>query len=984
MGSGLFRFSIVTATLGLLLSLLCAGAARAQDTGAGTFAGTVQDDSGAVLPGVTVEVASPALIEKVRNTVTDSAGRYRISGLRPGTYTVTFTLAGFRTVRNEGIVLTTGFVASINAKLNVGAVEETVTVTGAAPVVDLRSASQQQVFSGEVIRELPLGKNSGVYAALLPGAVGNNLSNMDVGGTKGETENNIGIHGGRPLDGLTFREGNYDGHMFASRGSNALSSINPATIQEVALQLTGGLTAEAQSGGIQSNAVLRDGGNRVSGSVVLDFGHRDLMSSNVDDALRQRGVTSSAFLKENTDVAGGVGGPIKRDKLWFFLDARRWKAYSEFPGNYYNKRQGSLFYEPDLSRPAISGTETMASGARITWQATQKHKLTFTGRYEDTCNCYFQLLNGTISPEAARNDRYFPYKMGQVSWTFPVTNRLLVQAGGLGIFGNWTRWASRADQNVTANDISVLDRLRNYRYGAPNAMGETPFSQSNITGSVSYLRGSHAFKVGGLYLHAARRGTDVNNQSISYTFAGAVPESVTLYAYPNVTENGINQTALFAQDQWSLGDLTLNLGLRYDGLSSYAPATHSPEGRWTPARDFPAVDGVVSWKDISPRLGASQNLFGSNRTAIKVSLGRFIGFEPLGGLAASTAPASSIVTSANRTWRDANGDYVPQESELGPLSNANFGKSVINTTYADDLLHGWGERNYSWQGSVSVQHELRPGFGVNVGYFRTWYGNFTATDNLLVSPADYDTYCITGPTDAQLPGGGGERICGLLDLKPAAFGRVSNFVAHASDYGKQSEIYNGFDFTINARFHGGAFVSGGLASSQTVTDNCDVLAALPEMASSAAPSRFCRVAPPWSAGTQFKLNGSYPLPGGLRASAVYQNIAGTATTASLLANNALVAPELGRSLAAGANATASVELVAPQSDYREGRITLLNVSLTRTFRAGSMRIQPNLDLQNLLNGNGIQAVNTRYGPVWQNVTAFVPPRMIKLGLRVDF
>jgi len=207
MDSGFLKFSVVTATLGLLMSLLCAGAVRAQDTGAGTFAGIAQDESGAVLPGVTVEVASPALIEKVRNTVTDSAGRYRISGLRPGTYTVTFTLPGFRTVRNEGIALTTGFVATINAKLNVGAVEETVTVTGAAPIVDVRSASQQQVFSGETIRELPLGKNSGVFASLLPGAVGNSLTNLDVGGTKGETENNIGIHGGRPLDGLTVREG---------------------------------------------------------------------------------------------------------------------------------------------------------------------------------------------------------------------------------------------------------------------------------------------------------------------------------------------------------------------------------------------------------------------------------------------------------------------------------------------------------------------------------------------------------------------------------------------------------------------------------------------------------------------------------------------------------------------------------------------------------------------------------------------------------
>src|SRR6185503_12618752 len=134
--------------------------------------------SGAVLPGVTVEAASPALIEKVRTVVTDTEGRYRITGLRPGLYTVTFTLTGFRTVRREGLELTTGFVATVNGDMSVGAVEETITVSGQAPIVDTKSSSQQRVLSGDVVRELPLGKNSGVFAALLPGAVNNNLTSM--------------------------------------------------------------------------------------------------------------------------------------------------------------------------------------------------------------------------------------------------------------------------------------------------------------------------------------------------------------------------------------------------------------------------------------------------------------------------------------------------------------------------------------------------------------------------------------------------------------------------------------------------------------------------------------------------------------------------------------------------------------------------------------------------------------------------------------
>ena len=180
----------------LLLGIVTLASAYAQDVASGSVAGTVRDTSGAVLPGATVEAESPALIEKVRTTSTDNEGRYRINGLRPGVYSITFTLPGFGTARREGVELTTGFVATINGELSVSALEETVTVTGTAPLVDVKSSSQQAVYAGATLRELPLGKNSGSYAALLPGAVLNNLGSVDVGGTKGETENNIAIHGG--------------------------------------------------------------------------------------------------------------------------------------------------------------------------------------------------------------------------------------------------------------------------------------------------------------------------------------------------------------------------------------------------------------------------------------------------------------------------------------------------------------------------------------------------------------------------------------------------------------------------------------------------------------------------------------------------------------------------------------------------------------------------------------------------------------------
>jgi hypothetical protein len=236
------------------LLLLSAGA-DAQNATSVTLVGVVKDASGAVLPGVTVEAASPALIEKVRTLVTDAEGRYRLVDLRPGAYTVTFSLAGFRTERHEGLDLATGFTATVNGTLAVGALEETITVTSEAPVVDVQSVTQQQNFSKETLRALPIGKNAGIYVALIPGAtVG--LTNQDVGGNKGESSQQMQIHGGRTAESFQLRDGMYFGSHIGI-GGNFNSSVNPATQQEVVVQVTGGLSAESLGGGTQVNVVSR-------------------------------------------------------------------------------------------------------------------------------------------------------------------------------------------------------------------------------------------------------------------------------------------------------------------------------------------------------------------------------------------------------------------------------------------------------------------------------------------------------------------------------------------------------------------------------------------------------------------------------------------------------------------------------------------------------------------------------------------------------
>ena len=311
------------------------------------------------------------------------------------------------------------------------------------------------------------------------------------------------------------------------------------------------------------------------------------------------------------------------------------------------------------------------------------------------------------------------------------------------------------------------------------------------------------------------------------------------------------------------------------------------------------------------------------------------------------------------------------------------------------MLHGWSAGPFSWQGSVSLQHELLTGLAVNVAYFRTWYGNFFVTDNQLVGPEDFDTFCITAPSNSALPSPG-ERICGLLAIKPAKFGRQDNIVTNAQHYGKQSEIHNAVDMTLNARFGDGGFVSGGVSLGKTVFDNCAVLEKLPEMttlafgplsadAGRASPQSVCRLDPPIGAESQFKLSGAYNLPWALRVSASFQNNPGIDTTATYVATNAEIAPSLGRDLASGVRGTANIELINPRSLYREGRVNQLNFAVNRVFRGmGNARIQPRFELHNALNSASILSINPRYGPAWQQVRTVLAPRLAKFALQIDF
>ena len=961
----------------LFLTLLLPGTALAQQ--ASGIAGTVRDVSGALMPGVTVEASSPALIEKVRVAVTDGEGRYNIVDLRPGTYSVAFTLPGFKTFQREGIELSSGFTATVNSELQVGALEETITVTGETPLVDTQNVRRQTVVSDEMLDTLPTStKNANSLVALTLGVSG-------IADVAGIYATQIG---GGTYHGKGGARTQFDGMSVQNMTGNTGYQLNTALVQEMTLQASG-ISAEGNAEGMLINLIPKEGGNAFTGTLFGLYSNDDLAGNNLNDDLRARGLDTVNVPLKIYDATFSLGGPIKRDKLWFFTSHREWGNAHQMAGFYWNKTPGAPTYTPDLSRPATRYQWFESHAARVTWQATQSNKFNFFADMQDACIC----RTGTtvvgsgvgLAPEGTLAFHFRPTGFFQGSWSAPVTNKLLFDASWAATINYWPQFRS---PGVEPHHISILEQSTGVRYNARETYDD-PNIQNRFAQrfSVSYVTGSHALKFGAQDEQGILKAFRTSNTSnVSYTFNNGLPVSLTQYATPYELQNRFkHDLGIYAQDQWAISRLTLNLGLRFDYFSGYVPAQDvaaTPNG-WLPARHFDQVDGVPSWTDLSPRVGAAYDLGGDGRTALKVSIGKYVG-KTVVEIANANNPIVASVNQVARSWADANGNFIPdcdlanrgQNGECGPLQNQNFGSPVVTTRFSDDVIKGFGVRPYNWDMSAEVQRQIGSTMSATAGYYRNWYGNFRVTDNLVVTPADYSPYCVTAPADSRLPGGGGNQVCGLYDVSPARFGQVNNLVQPASAFGKQTQVSDFMTLAVEARLAPGARFGAGIDTGRTVTDNCFVVDSPQQLLN-------CHQAQPFGANTQIKVNGSYALPGAVFVSGVYQNLPGPMYTADWAAPVASIQTSLGRPLAGGAR-TATVPLIAPQSQY-DDRTTRLDLRVGKNLRIGQrVRVQANVDLYNALNSSSVLALTNAFGARWLVPTLVLEPRILQFSASVNF
>ena len=965
-----------------------------------SITGVVRDASGAVLPGVTVEASSPALIEKVRVAVSDGTGQYRVENLRPGVYTVTFTLPGFSVAKRDGVELSGTFVATVNGELRVGSLEETITVTGEAPVVDVQSTARQRVLDQAVLEALPAGRVLTTLAQLTVGVSGN----KDVGGNLGE---------GQSAGGLAVRGSRDARLMVGGVPTNTTYRItvnapNLGAYQEVTVD-TGGVDAEQAWGGVHINVIPREGGNVFRGAFIAAFSNKGMAGNNITQELKDRGLGAPTTLKQLLDLNPTIGGPIVRDKVWFNTAARYSRVFNYAPV-FFNKNAGNpdvWTYEPGEQ---AANEQTLRSFThRITWQATARHKFAFGFESSQLCDCPRQ-LDALTSPEANIGNYTVGSPARQISgdWTAPVTNRLLFEAKVL----QMNSVVSRANPNPYFTTgavplIPVQEQSTGLRYRG-TALGRI---SENILlygrAVASYVTGAHSFKGG--FVYGEIPNDDFNftvDAPIEYRFNRGVPNRLTLQATPfRLVTNLDADHGVFVQDRWTRGRVTMSGGLRYSFAKIKFPEVVVGPSVWTPNRNIrtPETDGA-SWHNLSPRTSLAVDLFGNGKTALKASFNHYLVAQDRSTIwGAAGSPVGSLVTSTTRSWNDADRDFTPDcdlinpvaNGECGAMANLDFGSTRAGRAFDPDAMTGWGTRYDNWQFSTGVQHEILPRVAVDLSYWRTTFGNIAAIENRAVTPADFNQFSVTAPADPRLPGGGGYVLSGLYNVSPSKFGLSDEYVGLAKNYGKETDVFNGFDFTVSARPRAGVLIQGGTSTERESTNNCDIAAKIRGSVIEAGPfvnksstgtrgasipTQFCDA--PGTFQTQVKLLGSFVIPKiDVQLSASLQNLPGPELSANLIVPNAVVAPSLGRSLS-GSASSVTVSLIEPRTMYGE-RMNQLDLRFGKILRFGGRRATVGVDIYNALNSNDVLSVSGAYD-TFLRPQEILSARFAKLILQLDF
>ena len=927
--------------------------AQAVTSGTGAINGRVTDSSDAVMPGVTVTVTSPSQMG-VRTEVTDVDGRYRFSAVTPGDYAVVFELPGFSTVRNEGIRVSLGFTATVNAQLKVASLQESVTVTGQSPVVDTSATSIGNTFDAKQLSALPTSRD---YFSLLAQSPAVQMARIDIGGSTNGTQQGYIVYGTSGQVRVVFEGIN------ATEGTGAFGNYPDIGGMEEVQMNTAAHTAEASTPGVLTQFISKSGGNEFRGTLFGGYSSENWQSFNIDDDQIARGVRSGGGLEpqdvnrlnQYQDVNVGFGGYVIKDRLWWYGSYRHQDIKARF-----------------VNFPVMPQTTILNNySAKVTYNLTTNNK--FIGYTQPSQKKQPQRFDsfllgvdtGLNTLESTWNQNFWAW-VHKGEWNGVLSDNAFAEVRG-GQYGyDWTN-------GVNGTGLRYED-LGNNQIQGRNRNWARERRRNQVLGSLSYFKsgwgGDHNFKVGGEIFDETTTDIYIDGyeEDILHVLRNGAKVEVILFQ-PGTSIGGLRTYGAFVHDTWRVNNkLTLSLGARFDRYRAFTPEQEHPVSRFNPtALHFDAVDNVISWNLPAPRLGVTYDLLGDGKTVFKANYGSYW-FNPGADFVFGTSP-NSPAWWRRYSWTDVNNNNRWEPGEEGAVPTSTRGGAL--TESLDPNL----DNQYTREIATFLEREIMPNFGVRAGYVWRGVRNQYARINIA---RPYEAFTV--PVSVQDPGPDGRRgtaddggTIAAFDLAPEFRGvrPVNQTVNIPAD--RSNDDFHTFEVTGTKRMSN----RWSLMASYGWTKHFDNTNGFQ--------------------GHSFRSNGSVLGPNDLIGT---ENGRFVYTRQTVKLNGTWNSPwwdisfaplvryqqgvPFGRSFTSTLSYGSVRFLAEPVGTRRQDNIIITDLRVEKTHRFGPRDISVFFDVYNMFNQNPEQNINSTSGTTFLRPLSIVAPRLARLGVKLNF
>jgi hypothetical protein len=985
-------------TLWALLACLAigAGSAVAQST-TGEIVGRVTDSSEAVLPGVSVTLTGSSLLQP-QSTTTSENGSFRFSQVPIGTYTVKFEMSGFTNVLRENIRIASGFTAQVNVSLNVSTVQETVTVSSEAPVIDTTKTGSTTTFSREVLDAIPTSRDPWVMMEQTPSIV---MDRANVGGSQSGQQSGFVVRGANTTNNVWSLDGVNVTDMSATGATTMYYNFD--AFEEMQYNI-GGNDVTIATGGMGINLVTKSGSDKLRGSSRYLITDNALQDDNVTDELRVQGASAGNPIQRNQDMGVEIGGPIMRGRAWFWGSVARNDVKVGVNGFF--KRQDGCPTGPTQAQfnaqARLLDTEALRGCLQTDQTLLKNYTFKLTGRTWngnrlEWFSDYADKFRNARDASAFRPPETVVVQTGPV-WTHKLNNNQVIN----------DRWLAEVQYAFVGGGFA-LDLPDQSLFGVQRYFDEvtTEFRRSHsqqlfdrplylIDGKTNYflpgfLGGDHAIKAGYSFRNAPVSSYTHVAGYVEARFRNGIADNARLYrdastAYTQRTHS------FYLQDEYQAGRVTARLGFRYDRYDDWAKESSVDANPVIPDRlpsvSFAGIDSGIVWNNFSPRLGVNFDVFGTGKTVAGVTLSRYYGQPGVGTFSATLNPVSQVWI--QYPWSDLNGDQLVSANELtfvaNPATDGNYNPAAPGSPTTINTIDPGLKNEKTDEIVLGLQHELFPGIAVSANYIYRKYDDFRWTVNDGVSSENYRT--VTGPA-ANVTCYSAENVTtacpSLTWYEPTIpIGGRKRVLTNRPDYNRS---YNGFELSLTKRYSkrwyanvsyafnsavdhydsNRAFTSADPNTDQTNIDKLD-------NAQWATESGGSGVANVW-------VNAKWVA----RATAVYTLPWDIQVSGFLNGHQGYILP-YGYTTPARANgATAVTVLLDTFGESRLPSFWQFDFKVERAIQINRMRLRPQATVYNLANTNTVLARQRNIGSAsFNNVTQILGPRVVQVGMRVDF